>query len=412
MINLICDVQPPGPHGPSEIDLASYVYQLDNVTQALLWAHQYMQATVHVALDGANKYVTATDGTVTPSVAYDDLVAGLPTGSVLLCGPNAGVAPPPPSPGDDNGNGRPFPSGTGCAGDNIMHTKLLLVSAVDSARDPAVFTSSQNFSTTAEVSAFNNGLQVVGNDEVFDDDQAYFQQLRTDKQQPDVGDTVSSADTTTPGGVTLHTYYYPRNNPPVFPAASGYDEVNDSATDNVGDLLSNVGCGNPGSVAGDHSGATAKTTVQVAMYDFGNRQIIRNKLESLADRGCEVSIVYAEMTDGTLKSFEKHPDITLMQIDDLAYPFPDGSGTGYIFVHDKYLLVSGAIQTSTGTERDQNLVLTGSQNFTEHGLHFNDESTLSLQQPATNQSTQTVFGQYEGDWTRLVQVAAQVTPPA
>src|SRR5581483_3491321 len=125
MINLICDVQPPGPNGPSEIDLASYVYQLDNVSQALLWAHKYMDANVHVALDGANQWVTATDGTVSPNTAYNDLVAGLPAGSVLLCGPNAGVPPPPPSPGDDNGNGRPFPSGTGCAGDNIMHTKLL-----------------------------------------------------------------------------------------------------------------------------------------------------------------------------------------------------------------------------------------------------------------------------------------------
>ena len=46
-------------------------------------------------LDGSNNVMADETGTTISNTSYDELVAGLPQGSVLLCGPNAGQAPPP-----------------------------------------------------------------------------------------------------------------------------------------------------------------------------------------------------------------------------------------------------------------------------------------------------------------------------
>jgi phosphatidylserine/phosphatidylglycerophosphate/cardiolipin synthase-like enzyme len=180
-------------------------------------------------------------------------------------------------------------------------------------------------------------------------------------------------------------------------------------TDGVSNLLDEVDCTGPGDLAGDHSGSVAATTVQVAIFDFSGRKLIRGQLEDLADQGCDVTVIYAEMSYGTLSALYDYPNLHLMQVDDQTYPLAAG-GTGDVFVHDKYVLVSGGLQTGSGTEPNQNLVLTGSQNFTQHGLHYNDEATISLQQTMTSQSPQTVFGQYENNWNHLVQVAEQISP--
>jgi hypothetical protein len=404
-INLICDAQLPAHGVPTTIAMAAFAYQFDQVSQALLWAHQYMHAVVHVVLDGANKFITAPDGTVTDNPAYDDLVAGLPANAVLLCGPNAGVPPPPP--GGDEDEAPVFPAGTGCAGDNILHTKLLAVSAVDPAHDPAVFSNSQNFTIHAVTAALNNGLQIVGDDALYNQEAAYVARLAADveTQDPDVGSRFSSASHQYQGA-TLSTAFFPRNSPAAFPPNTADPSSNDAVTDSVAKLLMTVQCATPGKYAGTHAGGTAQTKVRIAMFSYANRPAVTTALENLQAAGCDLQVIYAEMSAKTLSQLQAH-GIQPIHLDDTTYPFPDGS-TGRVFVHDKYLLISGGLRLSGQTVTNQNLVQTGSQNFTQKGVHYNDEATVTYRQTAGATATTPVYDAFQADWDHLAAIAASI----
>lgn len=407
-INLICSAQLPKKGTPTSITLGMYIYQLDNVSQALIWAQQYMHASVHVLLDGSNKFAYAPDGTVVDNPAYDSLVAGLPTGSVLLCGPNAGTALPPRDDTADDGTGV-FPTGTGCAGDNIMHSKLLIVSAVDAARDPAIFSSSQNLGTKAENAAMNNGLQIVGNRALYQRDATYFATIAQDKPQPDVGDTFSTSSVSLPGATATDTYF-PRNVPGAFPKNEKYHPTNDEATDSVAKLLNSVDCTNPGNNAGTHTNGSGRTSIRIAMSAFNKRPLVKDALESLADQGCDIGVVYTKMSANTMTGLTAH-NITPMQLNDGAFTYTDGSGTGLIFVHDKYLLISGGLKVGGQTMTNQDVVVTGSANFTQRSLHRNDEASITYQQTATG-SNVPIFDAYAANWDHLAAIVASIPPTA
>jgi hypothetical protein len=407
-INLICDAQLPKKGVPTSITLGMYIYQLDDMSQALIWAQQYMHASVHVLLDGSNKFAFAPDGTVIDNPAYDDLVAGLPTGSVLLCGPNAGTALPPRDDTADDGTGV-FPTGTGCAGDNIMHSKLLIVSAVDAARDPAIFSSSQNLGAKAENAAMNNGLQIVGNRTLYQRDATYFATIAQDKPQPDVGDTFATSAVSLPGATATDTYF-PRNEPAEFPKNEKYHPTDDEATDSVANLLNSVDCSNPGDSAGVHTDGTGHTSIRIAMSAFNKRPLVKEALESLADQGCDIGVVYTKMSDNTMTGLTAH-NITPMQLNDGAFSYTDGSGTGLIFVHDKYLLISGGLKVGGQTQTNQDVVLTGSANFTQRSLHRNDEASIAYQQTATSGGNP-IFDAYAANWDHLAAIVASIPPSA
>jgi hypothetical protein len=410
-INLICQAQLPQNGKPTTINAADFVYQLDQVTQALLWAHRYMHADVHVVLDGTNEWITAPDGTVTANAAYDDLLAGLPEGSVVLCGPNAGTPPPPPRDGIDDVP-RVFPAGTGCAGNNIMHTKLLMVSAVDAARDPAVFSNSQNFSQNAITKALNNGLQIVGNRPLYNQQAAYFVRLTADanNQEPNFGGNFSSASTWSRGAF-VRSEFWPQNSPAEFPAKDVYSPSNDAATDSVARLLDTVRCTAPGKYAGTHSGRTPQTKVRLAMYSFQTRPAVTAALDALQAAGCDVKLIYAGMSKQTMNDLHAH-GIDMTQLNEDAFPYTDGSGSGRVFVHDKYLLISGRLDMSGKTLANQTLVQTGSPNLTQNGLHFNDEAGVVYRQAATATGTTPVYAAYESNWDHLAAIAASIPPAA
>lgn len=429
MINLICDVSRPAAGVRAQIDLAEYIYELPNVSEALLWAEQYRSASVRLALDGGNEDMTNTAGKTVSNPAYFDLLDGIPTdgleplpaGSVVLCGPNAATAGPPPPGGDGPAIRRlaskppppvtPGADGTACAGENILHTKLLLVSSIDSDGDSAVFTGAQNLDTHGENDAFNNALQVVGNATIYQQNAAYFGHLMANAPQPDLGDisALASKSVDTPEG-TLSDGYYPRNSPAKFPPDADFHQANDEATDATFATLKTVDCAaDPGDFAGDHSGTVPRTVVQVAMYAFNNRQLVAAQLVALANAGCEVQVLYTNMGSKTLKTLsaplpdQTAPPIELFQLSDNDFRYPDGT-TARVFIHDKYVLISGAVDRGSGqtVTANQRILLTGSQNLTQVGLHENDEQTMQLQQTATAATgTTPIFDLYEADWTHI-----------
>jgi hypothetical protein len=404
-INLICDAQFPVHGEVTQISVGDFIYQLEPVTQALLWAHHYMHANVRVVLDGSNNVMPdPTTGAPVANPAYDDLVAGLPQGSVHLCGPNAGQAPPPN--GDDD-EPKTFPSGTACAGNNIVHAKLLTVSAVDAARHPAIFTSSQNLSQHAIEASLNNGLQIVGDQALYALNASYLAGLTVDAPRPDFGADFSTAPSTA-NGATITGGFFPQNSPAAFPATTDYDAANDAATDPVVKLLSRVDCTNPGANAGAPTGTGRQTTVRLAMFKFAKRDSVTTALKQLEAAGCDVQIIYSSMSNSTLSDLQS-AGIQPVQLDDDNFPYSDGSGTGRVFVHDKYLLISGGLRASGTTQVNQDLVDTGSPNLTQKSLHFNDEAFVEYQQTASAGAVPRIYGDYLANWEHLLAVAQSVT---
>jgi hypothetical protein len=392
MINLICSASPPANGVASQINLAMYEYELDSVTQALAWAHQYRDADVHVALDGANTELQPTAGQVAPNPAYDDLLSTLPQGSVVLCGPNAGTVPLPP-PGDDADPATR--AGTGCAGDAIMHTKLLTVSSIDTAHDSAVMTGAQNLVPPSLDAGFNNGLQIVGNADVYDANTAYLDELLTNTPNATIGETLTTPTITTAAG-TVTSQFFPRNASSTFPTDGTYVPANDGATDTTADILDSVSCLAPGAFAGDHKGNNASTTIHIAMYNYTSRPRITKQLKVLGEQGCEVQILYSKMSPNTLSGL-KRAGVKPLQL------------TDGVFIHDKYMLISGGVDPPTGpSTTNQNILVTGSENFTQAGLHDNDEQTMEVQQTATAASgTTPLYDAYEADWSHLATVIAR-----
>jgi hypothetical protein len=403
-INLICASKLPHQGVATQVTMAVFIYELEPVTQALLWAHRYMHANVQLITDGSNNVMQTPDGQTVANPAYEDLVAGLPAGSVVLCGPNAGNAPPP----NDDDDTPDFPSGTGCAGNNIMHTKMLTVSAVNAAHAPAVFSTSQNLSENATAAAYNNGLQIVGDRALYALDADYENQLATDTQRPNFGGNFSAASHAFHGAVSAA--FFPQNSPATFPASTAYDQGNDAATDTVAKLLGNVNCTKPGKHGGAATSTGRQTVIRMAMFNYSKRPAVTAALTQLESSGCDVQIIYSVMTNATLSALQA-AGINPVQLDDDEYPYTDGSGTGPVFVHDKYLLISGGLSASGHNVTNQDVVQTGSPNLTQKALHFNDEALVTYQQTAGSQPP-AVYGSYVANWNHLAAIAASIPPAA
>jgi hypothetical protein len=208
--------------------------------------------------------------------------------------------------------------------------------------------------------------------------------------------------------------FYPRNSPAAFPPNTNYKASRDAATDSTADLLDTVDCTAPGGFGGDHGDNPPRTTVQIAMYSFHSRPRVTDQLEALASQGCEVQVMYTEISAAPLANLQA-AGVQPLQLSDDDYPFADGT-TGRVYIHNKYILISGGVRSSTGQiSSNQTIVRTGSQNLTQVGLHENDEETMQIQQTATAATgTTPIFDAYQANFTRIVSVISAlppVTPP-
>jgi phosphatidylserine/phosphatidylglycerophosphate/cardiolipin synthase-like enzyme len=176
----------------------------------------------------------------------------------------------------------------------------------------------------------------------------------------------------------------------------------------VAQTLGKVSCANPGSNAGSSDTPVSSTVVRAAMYGYTQRHQITNQLTNLAAHGCEVQVVYAKIGSGVLSQLTAAGvDAVQLSSSAMTYTGAEG-GAGKIFVHDKYFLVSGALADGAAgaVEPNQNLVVTGSQNWTENGLHDNDEADAAVLQTSTGPGSTPVYDAYAANWDWLRQLAA------
>jgi hypothetical protein len=405
-INLICHAQLPVAGHHTQIYVADFAYTLLPVTRALAWAHHFMRADVLLVLDGSNEHLQWPNGTLVPNPAYDQAVKRLPAGSVVACGPNAGLTGRPTVAGSNDGS-QVFPAGTGCAGNNIMHAKLLTVSSIDTAGDPAVLTTSQNLSVNALSAAFNDGLELDGSHALYQLDSAYIASMAADRPDADFGDRFAGSPVTV-GTATTASVFGPRNITPAFPAKRKYDAANDQATDTVAQTLGSVDCGKPGKWAGVHDDGPTRSLIRIAMFSYGDRQAVTAALTALAADGCDVGVVYGSI-DPAARSALKAAGVTLARLNVATFPYSDGTGSGPVFVHDKYLLISGGLETTTGTDKNQTVVVTGSPNLTQSALHNDDEAGVTYQEPITaDLASAPVYRAYAAHWDHLAAIAAAI----
>jgi hypothetical protein len=213
------------------------------------------------------------------------------------------------------------------------------------------------------------------------------------------------------GDATVASTFAPANSPATFPTNNKYVAANDAATDTMAKLLQTVTCDSPGALAGTHTDGTAHTSIRIAMFAYGGRDALTAAIDGLADAGCDIKIVYSSIDTGTLADLQSH-GVSTAELNDATYSFPSG-GSGPIFVHDKYVLISGRIGAGTATKANQDLVLAGSPNFTQKSLHSNDEAGVSYLQSATSDpDSVAIFNAYTANWSHLATIAASIPVPA
>jgi phosphatidylserine/phosphatidylglycerophosphate/cardiolipin synthase-like enzyme len=394
MTSLVCSVtQVPAKakHHPT-IELAMYLFNtapgsdgirddgaIGQLVKALIWAQNTAHARVRVVFDGG----VPQSSYPAPNPAYTLLhnpASGLKRPSqVVVCTHN--------------------PHDTACAGDNIMHSKLLLVSQTGRHRKPAMIVTSQNLTPEAENNTYNNAVQLVGGRAAFTRYHHYFKTLLTVRRHPNLGAAMSATRPHRIGSAAVSSFFFPRNDPSFhgrikkgpnagFPKEGGTDTPHqDARVDTVAKTLARVtNCIDPGTSptylrvkhALNHM-PHARTLIQIAMYQFHDRPQITRQLQRLIGEGCDVQLVYSETDVDTFQQLAplQGPSFRMWQgvRPDVHNPdFPVVPRC--VFVHSKYLLVSGSVDG----QPNQNLVVTGSENWNAPGLHRNDESMVAIRE--------------------------------
>jgi hypothetical protein len=241
-----------------------------------------------------------------------------------------------------------------CMGDKGQHNKFYLFSETGGEKD-VVVQSSANFTDVNSRTYWNNAATIVGNHQLYDAYDAYFEDLAAEVQDLDYYRAVPTAG---PGGpVTAH----------FFPSAE---------TDPVLDRLQELGCK-----------ANGSTEIRVGMSEWDTSRIgIADRLAEMADDGCAVRVVHGPMDDDVRATFDA-AGIELRALDSGALPGR---------IHSKYLVVEGA----TGTRSGGQLVMTGSHNYNRTSLHRNDETLLELRNKA-------LYQQYEDNFETMWAAASE-----
>lgn len=250
------------------------------------------------------------------------------------------------------GNRSPEGNTSSCIGTKGQHNKFYLFSRTGG-QSNVVVQSSANFTDLNSSTYWNNASTIVGNRRLFDAYTSYFQDLATDRQDPDYYRTVTTG--MRDGMVRAH----------FFPRAEG---------DHVVDFLSKVGCSDG-------------TTIRIGMSEWDSYRLgIAERLVELADQGCEVRIVRGLMDEEVSESLTGHPNIAMRTLDD-SDALPGR-------IHSKYLIVEGEVDG----DDDARWVLTGSPNFNHTSLRRNDEAMIE-----TNLSS--LYEQYRDNFEKMYATA-------
>ena len=138
-------------------------------------------------------------------------------------------------------------------------------------------------------------------------------------------------------------------------------------------ILGNIRC--TGLAAG--YGSAGRTTIRIAMYQWSILRVrLAERIWALDDQGCKVTIMFdpTRVDPGVLRALMKKggrhggPAIVPAATDE------DENGIVDQMVHDKYVLINGSYAGDTSAK----VVFTGSANWTNNALHYNDEYMLRI----------------------------------
>ncbi|MCP2324014.1 hypothetical protein HDA40_002521 [Hamadaea flava] len=254
--------------------------------------------------------------------------------------------------------------GSACVGTGIMHNKFMTITSVGGVRN-VVLISSQNWWGSSPY--WENAMVVVDNAGLYGKFNAYFSDLALKHKNND--------------------YYNSADGKPVSynadgtEAASGYgafrnyfSPIADGDGNFVLDMLSRADCS--ARDLPDSLGHNGRTLIRVAMNGFTRSDIAR-LLASLDAEGCVVQLIYHVRTDGLNAGVVDALRCSGVQ----RWWKPTGTDLPRS-VHSKWFAISGKLKSGATEE----IVYTGSTNWSSPAVYDNDESLLRISGAKTFQA--------------------------
>jgi phosphatidylserine/phosphatidylglycerophosphate/cardiolipin synthase-like enzyme len=241
---------------------------------------------------------------------------------------------------------------------SYMHTKIYMFSSTGGA-SRVVIVSSANPTYFQARRGWNNGYTIVGDSIMYDAFKRNFETMAIGARNPDQPTTSPDAYFTATSG-KHKVYFFPKG-------GLGADD------DPMYGILGNIRC--TGLAAG--YGSSGRTTIKIAMYQWSILRVrLADRIWDLDDRGCKVTIMFdpTRVDPGVLRALTRPggrnggPAIVPAATDE------DENGVVDKMVHDKYMLINGSYAGDTSAR----IVFTGSANWTNNALHYNDEFMLRI----------------------------------
>ena len=250
-----------------------------------------------------------------------------------------------------------------CIGDNNNHNKFYLFSKIADPSNPQKTLEHVVVQTSANLNLghhlnFNDMLVIAGDTKLYDAYMQYWTDLDSENRDTDY---IAGATGTVDASAGLRVYFFPSK-----------------GTDPVLEHLKDASC-------------PAGGTIRVAQSDFKNKRtglLLEELIALKSKRGCDVGLVLRDDADNHYISELKASGLSVFvfnQILDLG-----------ISVHSKYLLIDAEL-TVGGSRKRQQVVLTGSSNFSRSGLD-NDETILRLENAA-------IHAIYSANWNKIASTA-------
>jgi PLD-like domain len=243
-----------------------------------------------------------------------------------------------------------------CRGAGVLHTKFYLFSRAGRARQ-VVMVGSSNMTTNASNVQWNDLLTIADEPELY----AVYRQM-FEEMAPDIkrANPLRVFDTG-----PYESIFFPQ------PGA-------DAGTDEAMRILRSIHC----SGARDGAGSGGRTVVNINMHAWSGTRgaYLARKVRSLYADGCIVRILYSFMWRSVFDTLTRGTG-PRMEARRTIFPHP-GTRIAALYSHMKTIAVSGNV----GDDPSSWVVWTGSDNFTNLGIH-SDEVTLRV-------PSRTVYGKY------------------
>jgi phosphatidylserine/phosphatidylglycerophosphate/cardiolipin synthase-like enzyme len=266
---------------------------------------------------------------------------------------------------------------------SYMHTKLFQFSLTDGVPWVSMVASANPTYFQAR-RGWNNGYMIVNDTVIYEAVKLAFETMAKAAANPNQPTTSPNAYFTATSG-KYKFYNFPKG---------GLGRDNDT----MWGIFQNIRC--TGVATG--YGSSGYTTIRLAMYQWSVLRIrLAERIWDLDDQGCKVTIMFdptrvdSQVLATLTKRGGRHggPTIVPAATDD------DDNGVVDQMIHDKYWLINGVYAGDTSAK----VVFTGSANWTNNSLHYNDEYLLRIWDNA-------VFKKYSDHWDKVRAFAKDSIP--